>query len=246
MNPELRLYVLDGGTIEIRDWSIYNPAAEAGSRMTLANAVYLIVHDKGTVLWDTGLGDGLAGREEPLVVDDHAVFDVRETLAGQLDAIGHPAGTITHLALSHFHPDHVGNAGLFGSATLLVQRDEYAAAFGDDPAGYHYDQSLYKALADSEVQLLDGDHDVFGDGLVEIKRLSGHTVGPVLLTGDLAHTCENWEQRAIPPVLNIDPAESARSLVRAEGILAAEQASLWVQHDLAQYQSLRHSPEFYR
>jgi len=258
VSGDLRLYVLDGGTIDILDWSIYNPTAAAGSRMGLANPAYLVVHDQGTLVWDTGLGDRLAGRAEPHVVDDHAVFAVVETLAAQLERIGHPAGSITHLALSHFHPDHVGNAGLFGNATLLVQRDEYAAAFGDDPASHHYDQSLYASLADNEVHLLDGDHDVFGDGLVEIKRLSGHTVGnqsllvrlpesgSVLLSGDLTHTCENWEQRAIPPVLNVDPEESARSLARAEQILAGEQAALWVQHDLGQYQGLRHAPECYR
>lgn len=252
-----RLYILDGGTIDILDWSVYDPAAPAGSTRTLANPVYLLVHEQGTVVWDTGLGDALAGREPPLVVDDHAVFRVADPLAAQLERIGHGADTIDFLALSHFHPDHVGNCALFPTATLLVQRDEYNAAFGAQPQAHHYDPDGYAALAKNPVTLLDGDHDLFGDGAAVIVRLPGHTIGnqsllvrldhagPILLSGDLTHSLANWESKAIPPVLNHDVAESARSLAAAAGLLAREGAALWVQHDHEQYLSLRRSPEFY-
>lgn len=252
-----RLYVLDGGTIDILDWSIYDPASPAGSTRTLANPVYVVVHEQGTVVWDTGLGDALAGGEPPLVVDDHAVFRVTDPLAAQLERIGHGADTIDFLALSHFHPDHVGNSALFPSATLLVQRDEYEAAFGADPQAHHYNPGGYAALASNPVTLLDGDHDLFGDGTVVIVRLPGHTVGsqsmlvrledagPILVSGDLTHSLTNWESKAIPPVLNYDVAESARSLAAAEELLAKEGASLWVQHDHDQYLGLRLAPGFY-
>lgn len=84
-----------------------------------------------------------------------------------------------------------------------------------------------------------------------VTRLSGHTVGnqsllvrlgghgPVLISGDLAHSMENWETKAVPPVLNFDVEESARSLERAAGILSEESADLWVQHDHDQYTKLR-------
>jgi len=258
MTADLHLYVLDGGSIEILDWSIYDPAAPSGSTQLLADPVYLVAHERGTLVWDAGLSDALAARETPLVVDDHAVFRVTNSIARQLDEIGHPAGTIDFLALSHFHPDHVGNAALFMSATLLVQRDEHYAAFGPDPRAHHYDPDAYTCLAANPSRLLDGDHDVFGDGSVVIKRLSGHTVGnqsllvrleaegPVLISGDLSHSVANWEAKAIPPVLNYDVAESARSLARAEELIAQEGAALWVQHDHDQYQSLRHAPEYYK
>jgi glyoxylase-like metal-dependent hydrolase (beta-lactamase superfamily II) len=249
----VKLFVLDGGTIEILDWSIYDPAAAPGTRRTLADPVYLVVHPAGTLVWDAGLPDSLV---EPLLVDDHAVFRVSDSVERQLQAAGHPAGSVTYLALSHFHPDHVGNVGLFGGSTLLVQRDEYEAAFGDDPSAQHYDPASYKALKQTQVQKLDGDHDVFGDGSVMIMRLSGHTVGnqsllvrlpgtgPVLISGDLAHSWENWQARAVPPVLNYDVAQSRRSLHRAEELLRETGARLWVQHDLDQFTALRTVPYY--
>lgn len=257
VSANLKLYVLDGGTIEILDWSNYRPSAASGTRMTLANPVYLIVHDEGTLIWDAGLGDGLTGRSDPLRFSDHAVFTVTESIAQQLERIGHSPSTVTYLGLSHAHRDHIGNADLFARATLLIQGDEYDSVLDTVP-GRDEDRSIFTSLAEMQVRRLDGDHDVFGDGLVVIKRLAGHTVGhqsllvrledtgPVLLSGDLAHTWENWEQRVVPTSLNFDPEESARSLDRAEEILTEAGASLWVQHDLRQYRELRRAPEFYR
>lgn len=257
MTHELRLHILDGGSIDILDWSIYDPAAAAGSHRKLSNPVYLVVHERGTLVWDSGLSDSLASRVEPLVVDDHAAFRVTGSVERQLAALGHPADSITFFALSHFHPDHVGNVGLFTGATLLSQRDEYEAAFGDEVEAHHYDPAAYVPLEESPVMLLDGDHDVFGDGSVVIKRLSGHTIGnqsllvrlaaagPVLISGDLTHSLKSWETKAIPQVLNFDVEESARSLASAARIIAEEGATLWVQHDHDQYASLRAEAEHF-
>src|SRR5262249_8417274 len=129
------------------------------------------------LVWDAGLDDALAGRPEPLVVDDHAVFRVTDSVADQLAEAGHLPGSIDFLALSHFHPDHVGNVSLFTNATLLSQYDEHEAAFGPNAASSHSDPAGYAGLAGNKVTLLDGDHDVFGDGSVLVKRLPGHTVG---------------------------------------------------------------------
>lgn len=243
----VQLYVLDGGRIDILDWSIYDPAAPVGTRRTIADPVFLVVHPRGSLVWDTGLGDELAGRDEPLLVDDHALFQVTRPVADQLAAAGHPAGGIDYLALSHFHSDHTGNVGLFTGATLLVQHDEYDAA---KFAG------LLGELAARPVEPLSGDHDVFGDGTVVIKRLAGHTVGhqallvqleetgAVLLSGDLTHSAANWRSNAIPK-LNHDVAESDRSLAQAREILDRYRAALWIQHDLDQYLGLRKVPEHY-
>lgn len=257
MVHNVRLHILDGGSIDILDWSIYDPASAVGSHQTIADPVYLIVHDEGTLVWDGGLDDSLAERDEPLVVDDHARFNVTNSVAAQLTELGHPAETITYFALSHFHPDHVGNVGLFPSATLLSQRDEYEAAFGPDAVAHHYEPEGYAPLADNAVTLLEGDYDVFGDGSVMIKRLSGHTVGnqsllvrlaefgPVLLSGDLSHSVHSWETKAIPQSLNYDVEESARSLVAAEKLLVEEGAAFWVQHDWEQYRALKSAVEYY-
>ena len=139
-----------------------------------------------------------------------------------------------------------------------MQADEYAAAFGPQARAHNYDPDSYSALAERPVQLLDGDHDVFGDGTVVITRLPGHTIGSqsllvklresgtILVSGDLTHSLENWTAKAIPPVLNYDVDASARSLAQAERLLADNEATLWVQHDLEQYAGLFRSPRGYR
>jgi len=246
-----QVHILDGGSIQILDWSIYDPDAPAGTHRKLADPVYLVVHERGTLVWDGGLHDGLADRGESHVVDGHAVFQVTDSVEKQLEALGHPAASIDFLALSHFHPDHVGNVGLFTGATLLAQHDEYRAAFGPEAAEHHYEPDSYASLANHPVELLNGDFDVFGDGTVVIVRLSGHTIGnqslllklasgrKILISGDLTHSVQSWHSKAIPQVLNYDLKESKASLERAARILDREGAELWVQHDHDQYSALR-------
>lgn len=252
----IQLHVLDGGTIDILDWALFQPDAGERVRRTLADSCYLIVHPRGTLVWDTGLSDAFAEEPDGHRVGDIAVFHVNDSLARQLAAAGHPADTIDFLALSHFHPDHVGNTPLFSDATLLVQQDEYTAAFSAAPGDHGFDPATYAALRDHTVTALEGDHDVFGDGSVVILRLPGHTVGsqsllvrlrdtgPVLISGDLVHSLENWTERTVP-ALNADHDESLRSMDRAAALLAEENAVLWVQHDHGQQSALRRSPHHY-
>jgi N-acyl homoserine lactone hydrolase len=252
----LRLYVLDGGLIDILDWSVYDPSAAPGTRRRIADPVYLVAHPEGSLVWDTGLSDTLQGRPEPLLVNDHALFHVSDSVAGQLDAVGHPAAGIDYLGLSHFHPDHVGNVDLFPDATLLVQRDEYDAAFGPDPVGHNFDPGSYPGLKANEARLLDGDHDVFGDETVVVKRLPGHTIGsqallvrlaetgPVLLSGDITHSAANWAGDRFP-TFNHSAEQTLRSLAAARELLDRERAALWIHHDHDDFLSRRHAPEFY-
>ena len=113
-----------------------------------------MVHPAGTLLWDTGLGDDLAGTAGR-TIPDVAVFRVERTLREQLTGIGHPPETVDHLALSHFHPDHVGNVALFEKARLLVQREDHAAAFGDTPDAHGFEPGAYTTLREQETTLLD-------------------------------------------------------------------------------------------
>ena len=51
----LRLYVFNCGTIDVLDISVFQPGIGKGERKTLTDSCYLIVHAKGTLMWDTGL-----------------------------------------------------------------------------------------------------------------------------------------------------------------------------------------------
>ena len=253
----LRVYVLDGGTIEVQDISIFHPGTGKGERKTLADTCYLVVHPKGTLLWDTGLPDELAATPEGKKYMEVFIMRVKKTLASQLKEIGCPPESIKYLALSHMHGDHVGNAGLFTLATLLIKEDEYDAAFGPEPDKYGFDPASYAALHSSRViKKLNGDYDVFGDGTVVIKSMPGHTIGHqalflklhktgnVLISGDLVHFTSNWTNRAVPS-FNYDKEQSLATMREADKFLKENNAVLWIQHDLEQNAQIHHAPAYY-
>src|SRR4051812_32585203 len=79
-------------------------------------------------------------------------------LVSQLDALGVKPTDINYVAISHSHPDHIGNVGLFPQAMLLVQKAEYE---WPSPFGARF-------KPEHPVKKLEGDHDVFGDGSVTL------------------------------------------------------------------------------
>jgi N-acyl homoserine lactone hydrolase len=74
------------------------------------------------------------------------------------------------VAFSHFHLDHNGAANAFTASELLLQRTEHDAAFVESDINPIFDPTLYNKLKDSPKTILDGDHDMFGDGHLVDKK----------------------------------------------------------------------------
>jgi len=251
-----RLYVLECGNIEALDVSVFHPGIDKGKHKMLTDSCYLIVHPKGTLLWDAGLPDALANTPEGILLYDVFRLKVRKPLGPQLQQIGHPAETIQYLGISHLHGDHVGNVNLLPKAMLLMQKEEYAAGFGADPGKFGFDPSSYATLKNNPVKQLQGDYDVFGDGSVIIKRTLGHTPGHqalfvklknsgnILLSGDLVHFSDNWTHKRVPG-FNFDQEQSVKTMNDVEKFLKDNHAQLWIQHDLEQNAGIQHAPAYY-
>jgi glyoxylase-like metal-dependent hydrolase (beta-lactamase superfamily II) len=135
---------------------------------------YLIEHSKGLAVFDTGMG---ARFRIPGPARDAAStvrFDPEDDIAAQMSAMGKDPSAVNWIINSHLHLDHCGGNSSLPNATLVLQRKEieYARANADG--------RLY-APADFEtghpMLLLDGEHDLFGDGLVTILPTFGHTPG---------------------------------------------------------------------
>src|SRR5678809_82850 len=60
--PNLRLYVLDGGLLINARPEGYGLTKADVAESDMSVPVFLIVHPRGSVLWDTGLGDDLINR----------------------------------------------------------------------------------------------------------------------------------------------------------------------------------------
>ncbi|MES2130219.1 MAG: N-acyl homoserine lactonase family protein [Pseudomonadota bacterium] len=254
--PALRLYVFDCGSIDVSDISLFSPGVNVGKSKKLTDSCYLVVHPKGTLMWDTGFNDELAKTPDGQKVGGAFHITLKQTLTSQLKAVGYAPSDIAYLGISHTHFDHIGNVALFPKATLLMQKEELDSALGPDAAKYGHDPKDYPTLAANPAKPLGGDHDVFGDGSVVIKRAIGHTpghqmlylklpkTGNVLLSGDLAHFTENWEQRRVPG-FNFNKEQSTKAMDDAAAFLKAEQATLWIQHDLEQNAAIKHAPAYY-
>ena len=241
-----RIYCGEGTAGDISLWS---PGVNIGKTMEFSVNCYLIRHSQGWLLWDTGVADSVAAMPDGLPPPSPRQTRYRrtKTLASQLEQLGVQPADIKYVAVSHSHPDHVGNITMFPQSTVLVQKAEY-----DWPTPFG--QKL-RAI-DSPVKQLDGDYDVFGDGTVALIATSGHTpghqsllvklpkTGAILLSGDAVHFKSNWEHRRIPEN-NFDKAKTAASMQRMAEIMANDKAQLWINHDKEQSDNLKASPDFY-
>jgi glyoxylase-like metal-dependent hydrolase (beta-lactamase superfamily II) len=243
-----KIYVLDCGHISAADQSRWSPGVNVGVPIELSDNCYLIHHPQGWFLWDTGLPDALAATPEGSTAANGALRVQRtKTLAGQLDELGVKPADIKAMAISHTHPDHIGNVELFPQAMLYVQKAEYEWPGGEGAPRFN---------ANHPVTLLEGDRDVFGDGSVVIISTPGHTpghqcllvrlpkTGTIVLSGDAVHFKANWDNRRVPP-FNSDKEQSAASMQHIADILAKENGQLWINHDKPQTDVQKKPPEFY-
>jgi N-acyl homoserine lactone hydrolase len=260
----IRLYVLDGGTLE-SDPARYQLTREDVGVTQLSVAAYLIVHPKGVLMWDTeAVPDsewtptGSPVKQRLVLADGQERFvTLARPLTPQLLAAGYKPSDVTYLALSHYHWDHTANAGLFSDATWLVRQVERDAMFAEKTAGASR-PSTYAGLRNSKTVIVTADeHDVFGDATVILKAAAGHTpghqvlvvnlpeTGPVVLSGDLYHyAAERTKDRYPTFEFNLDQTRASRAAL--EAFMTKTKARLWIQHDFTAHAALKKAPEYYK
>jgi len=244
-----KLYVLNCGEGTAGDISRWTPGLNEGKTMDFVDTCYLIKHTQGWFLWDTGIADAVAAMPNGLAPADPKAVTWRrpKTLAAQLEQIGVKPSDIKTMGVSHTHPDHIGNVEMFPQATLYVQKTEY-----DWPGANN--EPRFKPS--HPVELLSGDKDVFGDGSVTVLSTPGHTpghqsllvklpkTGAVVLSDDAVHFKDNWDNRRVPS-MNANKEQSAASMQKIADTLDKNKGQLWINHDKAQRDSQKMSPEFY-
>jgi glyoxylase-like metal-dependent hydrolase (beta-lactamase superfamily II) len=243
-----QLYVLDCGHISATDQSRWSPGVNVGVPIELSDNCYLIHHAQGWFLWDTGLPDLLAAAPDG-VKDANTGFVTKraKTLASELEALGVKASDIKAMAVSHTHPDHIGNVEEFPQAMLYVQKAEYDWPNANGTPRFKPEHPVTK---------LEGDHDVFSDGSVVIISTPGHTpghqsllvrlpkTGVIVLSGDAVHFKDNWDNRRVPGP-NFNKEQTLASMQRIADILAKEHGQLWINHDEPQTDAQKKPPEYY-
>ena len=254
--PEIRLYTFDGGTVQVNALELFSQdSVYKGKSKEFANDFYIIEHPKGTMMWDAGLPEALVPMEEPYTSPDgNFTVSRSDSVQNQLAKAGMTLEDIDFLALSHTHFDHSGHAARMGKSTWLVQKSEYDFITSPEIQKSYPDE--YNAVKDIEnLQQIDGDYDVFGDGAVVIKLMPGHTPGhsvlyldlkehgPILLTGDLYHLYANRKNKRVP-IFNYDVKQTLESMDRFENFAEQTGAEVYLQHQKEDFEKMPKAPKF--
>src|ERR1700678_4457371 len=248
----LRVYLFDCGLIKGENPTEYGLNKGDVKNPDMVVPCYLIVHPKGTLMWDVGVIPDSAFKEGKAVTEGGDTVSSPKPLLPQLAPLGYPAEKITYIAFSHYHFDHTANANAFAGSTWLVHAAERDAMFTASPEH----QATYSRLRNSKTILLPNtDYDVFGDGSVVIKSAPGHTpghqvlalrlpkTGPVLIAGDLWHyAAERTVSR--PPGGEANKEETLASRAAIEAYLKQSGAQLWIEHDPTIFHRLKKAPDY--
>jgi N-acyl homoserine lactone hydrolase len=150
----------------------------------------------------------------------------------------------------------------FPTVPLLIQKAEYDYYFAPGKPGVAMPPGDTKPSFSKEhpVDLVQEDRDVFGDGAVMIVFTPGHTPGHesclvhlqktgwILLTGDAVHLRDNWDNRRIPYFSTMRAEQKVQTMLsmqRMADLVSFYHAQLWILHDKAQSDKLKHAPEYY-
>jgi glyoxylase-like metal-dependent hydrolase (beta-lactamase superfamily II) len=165
--------------------------------MRMPVGAFLVEHPTGTAVFDTGMHADLEHSKDRMRSTSE-LFEVELSPAwsvtGQLAERGLAPGDVDVAVVSHLHFDHCGGLAQLPDARMVVQRAEWDAAldgplvdlgvFNPDDFDLGHDR-----------QVLDSEHDLFGDGSVMVVPTPGHTAGHqslliegrLLLTGDACY-----------------------------------------------------------
>jgi N-acyl homoserine lactone hydrolase len=243
-----KLIVIDCGEGHADDKALWSPGENAGKPYDMADNCYLIKHQNEWLLWDTGLADNVADRADGIRIQAiGTTWKRKEKLLDTLAKLGLKPSDISWMALSHLHPDHIGNVAQFPQTTVLIQSAEYNNPVPVIGLPFAPNQPIKK---------IDGDYDVFGDGSVMVLSTPGHTqghqsllvhlknAGAVILSGDAVHSEEAWTKRWVPG-RNFSVDATRASLEKIARILQLEHGQLWINHDVQQSSSQHKAPAFY-
>ncbi|MEU4339134.1 MBL fold metallo-hydrolase [Micromonospora lupini] len=211
MNPIKRVAVVSTGTVRIRPEHVETNGTpllwwlNTSRRWTdpLPINVYVIEHDKGLVLFDTGqdrrsvtdpgyFPGGPAGH----IYRRLATFDVPAgaTLTDRLREQGYDIADVRVAVLSHLHQDHIGglrelprSARILVHAAELAEVDKTFAVFAGllrehiHVPGVSFTAVTPQRVDDPAIAPFTHAHDVMGDGSLLLLPTPGHTPGSMSL-----------------------------------------------------------------
>jgi N-acyl homoserine lactone hydrolase len=238
-----RLWALDGATFTLDSGLLVLGAV---GEVTIPVPTYLIEHERGLVLMDTGVVPEAAvdpaGAYGELAEHIGLRFTAEQRVDKQIEALGYRVTDVTHVIVSHAHFDHTGGLYLFPHAKFYIGGADLPYSFWPNPAAAaFFRRPDIEATRAFDWNPLDGDHDLFGDGSITILAMPGHTPGnssvlvrlpdrTFLLTGDTVHLRSALTD-TMPMGSDFNTRDSITSIRRLRQIADSHAAEVWVTHD---------------
>jgi glyoxylase-like metal-dependent hydrolase (beta-lactamase superfamily II) len=174
-------------------------------------------------------------------------------VVNSLKAIGLGPDDIDVVVCSHLHTDHCGCNEFFRKATIIVHARELEAANAPDALNRGYVTADWKHPIPMKV--IDGEHDLFGDGRITLLPLPGHSPGLVgalvkldksgefLLPSDALSVRASLDQNTVPKnTWNVDLFLESMEKIRR---LEASGVTVIASHDDAEWKALRKGADAY-
>jgi glyoxylase-like metal-dependent hydrolase (beta-lactamase superfamily II) len=229
------VHVLDTGRVKI-----HRRQAEAHSRdslrllATLADRQwtdwlsvwsFAIEHPAGLVIVDAGQDPDFVAPRWDIYLRAAVRFQVNDAdrLESRLREVGLDPGGAREHVFTHLHVDHVG-AGPLSGARVTLNAGEWRAAQARTGR-----LRGYMALGTRDPHLIEGGHDLYGDGSIRLLATPGHTAGHqsvlvsptsgprVLISGDAVYSEAALITGTIDGVA-VDPDRARSSIERLQEI----------------------------
>ncbi len=238
----MKLYLFQCGTIRTKK-HLLAAGVDPECEIVVPVPFYLVTHPDGNLLFDTG--QPLAAVEQMSTGNYIPVMTRADYIANQLKRAGLKTTDITHIVLSHLHSDHTGGLEAFSNVLCFIQTSELQCP----------GSNIILERDDLQLNCLDGDYDVFGDGLVRIIATPGHSpghqslllkidnTGEVFLASDSVYLDEILDLNKMPGVF-YDRKATVRTIkmirkMRQRGV------KIISGHDPQAWSGLRKFPDYY-
>lgn len=185
---------------------------------------YVVETDDQLILVDTGLHPAAAADSASHYagIETMGVFTLEQEvpLSEQVDL-----GALTMVVMTHLHFDHAGALTLIPeSVPIVIQRCEWEGAHDDEATKRNSFIPRDYDIDEGRLMLVEGDHDLLGDGSIELLSTPGHTlghqsvrVGDLVIGGDVSHFPSGLEDHRFPMFAD-NHGEQARSAERLRGL----------------------------